>query len=266
MLSKTRFQTLLHMTRKQERAAAGMFFVEGWRWLEEALALPTPPEWVVFTPEAGRTPAEKALLERARATARESAEVTPEQLARLTANVTAPGVAALVRWIARTGDDFTRLVPATGATLAVALDAVADPGNAGTIVRTADWFGAQAVVFGPGAVDPTNPKTVRATMGSLFHLPVVETASLVAIIAQARAGGLAAIGAALDGEELPAFAWPERVLLVLGNEANGIGPEVAAALDRRVRIPNYGKAESLNAAVAAAVLMADWRRVHARTG
>lgn len=258
MLSKTRFQTLLQYSRKKERIDQGLFFVEGWRWLEEALALAEPPECVLATAGAARTPAETALLERARACARESHEATPDQLARLTDSVSAPGVAALVRW--RPAQDIHLLNTAAGAlSLVVALDAVGDPGNAGTIIRTADWFGASAVILGEGSVEPTNPKVVRSTMGSLFHLPIVDRGALPPVLADLHAQGYTTVGAALDGVELPSFQWPARTVLVVGNEAHGIQSAVAAALDHRVRIPAHGRAESLNAAIAAAVLMADWR-------
>jgi TrmH family RNA methyltransferase len=258
VLSKTRFQSLLAFTRKKERAESGTFFVEGWRWLEEALALPEPPECVLALAGAPRSTAEETLLARARAAAREFHEATPEQLAKLTETVSAPGVAALVRW--RPAANAEACAAAAGAAaIVVALDAVGDPGNAGTIIRTADWFGAAGVILGDGTVEPTNPKVVRSTMGSLFHLPIVQPGALPAAIERLRARGFAAVGAALDGEELPTFRWPARAVLVIGNEANGIQPTVAAALDHRVRIPAFGRAESLNAAVAAAVLMADWR-------
>lgn len=262
MLSKTRFQTLLQFTRKKERAASGTFFVEGWRWLEEALALGEPPECVLVTPDAARSTREAELLERARSRAREFFEVTPDQLGRLTDNVSAPGVAALVRWRPQTADAFLATVSGPGSALVLALDAVADPGNAGTIVRTADWFGANGVVFGGESVEPTNPKTVRSTMGSLFHLPVAEVNALETITGRLKEAGFVVVGAALDGEELPAFRWSERCVLVVGNEASGIRPGVLATLDRRVRIPAFGRAESLNAGVAAAVLVADWRRCY----
>lgn len=258
MLSKTRFQSLLGFTRKKERAESGRFFVEGWRWLEEALALPQPPACVLAVAGAPRSAAEETLLARARAVAGEFLETTPEQLARLTETVHAPGVAALVSWQPAMSVEPC-VAGGSEAALVVALDAVGDPGNAGTIIRTADWFGAAGVILGDGSVEPTNPKVVRSTMGSLFHLPIAQPGALAPALEAMRARGFATVGAALDGVELPAFRWPERTVLVIGNEANGIQPAVAAALDHRVRIPAHGRAESLNAAIAAAVLMADWR-------
>lgn len=257
MLSKSRFQALLAFTRKKERTAHGLFFVEGWRWLEEALALDTPPKCVLVAADAPRSATEDALLARARATAEEFHEAAPDQLARLTESVHPPGVAALVRW-------QPARAPVRGGggaepQLIVALDAVGDPGNAGTIVRTADWFGARGVLFGDGSVEPANPKLVRSTMGSLFHLPIIQAGPLAPVLSDLRRDGFGVVGAALDGVPLPEFSWSERAVLVIGNEANGIQAEVGSHLDARVRIPAFGRAESLNAAIAAAVLMADWR-------
>lgn len=256
MLSKTRFQSLLQLTRKKERLEQGLLLVEGWRWLEETLALAEPPECVLAAHGATRSAHEESLLDRARGVAREFLEATPEQLARLTDTVQPPGVAAVVRW--RPDVSLDRCM-AAAPSLLVALDALADPGNVGTIIRTADWFGVAAVVLGAGSVEPSNPKVVRSTMGSLFHLPIVQPGSLPAALETTSRAGFASVGAALDGEPLAEFRWPERTVLVIGNEANGIGREVAARLDHRVRIPAFGRAESLNAAIAAAVLMADWR-------
>ncbi len=260
MLSKARFHSLLKFTRKKERAEAGLFFVEGWRWLEEALDLPEPAECVLVVAGASRSAAEAGLLARARATAKEFSEVSAEQLARLTENVHPPGVAALVRWKARRVDELGATLPLAGPSLVLALDAVGDPGNAGAIVRTADWFGAAGVIFGAGSVEPTNPKAARATMGSLFHLPIALAGELPPTLERLRLAGFSAVGAALEGDDMRAFAWPERCALVVGNEAGGIQPSVAASLDRTVRIPSFGRAESLNVAVASALLTADWRR------
>lgn len=263
VLSKARYRTLLELARQPARDGEVALFLDGWRWLEEALDLARPLECVLVGADAPRSAAEAALLSRARATAGECHEATAEQLARLTGSVTAPGVAMLVRWSPATLESLLRSIAPAGPALVVALDAVADPGNAGTIVRTADWFGAAGVIFGAGSAAPSNAKVARATMGSLFHLPIVGADELGAALARLRENGFAIVGAALDGAELADFAWPARSVLVVGNEANGLRPGLLAAQDRRVRIRAHGRAESLNAAIAAAILTHAWRRVQA---
>jgi TrmH family RNA methyltransferase len=146
----------------------------------------------------------------------------------------------------------------------VALDRVQDPGNVGAILRTAAWFGADAVLAGPGTADPFGPKAVRAAMGGLWDLKIASTDDLATDLEKLRARGLAVYGADLDGE--PARLWtPARdAVLVLGSEAHGLSDEVVALLDARVRIaaPSPTGAvrgvESLNVSVAAGVLLHRW--------
>ena len=135
---------------------------------------------------------------------------------------------------------------------------VRDPGNAGTVIRTADAAGADTVVLAGDSVDVYNPKTVRATVGSLFHLPVAIARDPADAVAAARAAGLTVLAADGAGEvdldradELLAgpTAW------LFGNEARGLPEELAAAADHRVRIPIHGRAESLNLSTAAAVCL-----------
>ena len=146
-----------------------------------------------------------------------------------------------------------------GAGLVAVLVGVADPGNAGTVLRTADAAGADAVVLAGESVDPHNPKCVRATMGSLFHVPLARERDTRAVLAALRDAGLTAVAADGHGETVlgpgtdALLAGPTA--WVFGNEAHGVPPEVATACDRRVRVPIHGRAESLNLAAAAAVCL-----------
>jgi len=151
---------------------------------------------------------------------------------------------------------------------------VRDPGNAGTVLRTADAAGAQAVVFADASVDPYNGKCVRASAGSLFHLPVVAGARLDDAVAAMRAAGLRIVaadgraGRSLDDPDVQARL-SEPTAWMFGNEAWGLPPDLVALADEPVAVPIYGKAESLNLAAAAAVcLYASVRaqRVHGVTG
>jgi TrmH family RNA methyltransferase len=162
-----------------------------------------------------------------------------------------------------------------GATTLVALLAnVRDPGNAGTVLRTADAAGAQAVVFADASVDPYNGKCVRASAGSLFHLPVVAGARLTDAVQTMRAAGLRIVaadgraGRSLDDPAVQARL-AEPTAWMFGNEAWGLPPELVALADEPVAVPIYGRAESLNLAAAAAVCLyasARAQRVRAVTG
>ena len=142
--------------------------------------------------------------------------------------------------------------------LSVALAELADPGNAGTVLRTADACGAGAVVFGAGSADPYGGKAVRSSAGSLFHVDVVRGAPLAELLPALRDAGVTVLAADGGGEASldalgDALAGP--VLWLFGNEARGVPADLAALADARVRIPMRGRAESLNLAAAAAICL-----------
>ena len=153
----------------------------------------------------------------------------------------------------------TALAPGSRPRLLVICADVRDPGNAGTVIRTADAAGADGVVLAGSSVDAYNPKTVRASVGSLFHLPVAVEPDITAAVAAARAAGLTVLAAdgagevVLDDAEPTVAAGPTAWLF--GNEAWGLPPETAALADHRVRIPIHGRAESLNLSTAAALCL-----------
>ncbi|MGL3199058.1 MULTISPECIES: TrmH family RNA methyltransferase [Curtobacterium] len=143
--------------------------------------------------------------------------------------------------------------------LVAILEQVRDPGNAGTIIRAADSAGADAVVLTGRSVDPYNPKVVRSTTGSLFHVPVSVGVTLADAVARAKALGYTVLAADVSGDDLPEVradgmldgptAW------VFGNEARGLTDEDLALVDRAVKVPIYGQAESMNLATAASVCL-----------
>jgi RNA methyltransferase, TrmH family len=177
--------------------------------------------------------------------------VTDEVLARIADAVTPQGLVGVVRTPEHTLDDVV------GTGLLAVLHEVADPGNAGTILRTADAAGAAGVVLTSGSVDVVGPKTVRAAAGSTYHLPIVTGVSLADVVASCHAAGQRVFG--LDGDggtdvaDLEVPGGPTA--LVLGNEAHGLGDATIALLDGTVAVPIHGRAESLNVAAAAAVAL-----------
>lgn len=135
------------------------------------------------------------------------------------------------------------------------VDAVQDPGNVGTMIRTADAAGLDGVIIGKGAADYFNPKTVRSAQGSHFNIPVVR-GDLMEWVEKAKANNLKVIGTSLaESVHYKEVQPEERFALIVGNEGSGMSPELLAETDVNVRIPIYGKAESLNVAVATGVLL-----------
>ena len=140
----------------------------------------------------------------------------------------------------------------------VALDGVQDPGNCGTIIRTCDAAGFGGVILGPGCADPYAPKVVRATMGSLFRVPIVRVEDLAKELETRRENGAAVLISHLHGEDFYAREkLPAELVLVIGSEGRGVSDEVAATATHKFKLPMVGGAESLNASIAAGILIYD---------
>ena len=141
--------------------------------------------------------------------------------------------------------------------LYIACDQLNDPGNAGTIIRIADWFGIDTVIFSVGSVDVYNPKVVSAAKGSLFRVRVIYE-DLKTLFNNNK--DLPVIGADMHGESIYHAQLPATGILLIGNEANGISSELYEHISKKISIPSFGQAESLNAGVATGIIMSEWRR------
>jgi TrmH family RNA methyltransferase len=193
--------------------------------------------------------------------------VTEPGLSVLTETVTPQGFVAVCRHV---HTDLAEVLDREPSLVAV-LAGVADPGNAGAVLRTADAAGTGAVVFPDGAVDPYNGKCVRSTAGSLFHLPVVRGGAATDVVRALRAAGLTVLAAdaygAIDLDQYAdGGALAGRTAWLFGSEAHGLAPELAELADARVRVPIHGRAESLNLAAAAAVCLYASARAQRRSG
>jgi RNA methyltransferase, TrmH family len=176
--------------------------------------------------------------------------------AALAETVTPQGIFAVCEQRHRPLPDLLRPPPR----LAAVLVEIRDPGNAGTVLRTADAAGAGLVVFAGEAVDPYNGKCVRSSAGSLFHVDLARDPDPVAVVGALRGAGLRVLAADAGGEAdldqlLAGGALATRTAWLFGSEAHGLPPAVAAAADARVRVPIHGRAESLNLGAAAAVCL-----------
>lgn len=145
--------------------------------------------------------------------------------------------------------------------LSLALDGVRDPGNMGTIIRIADWFGVETIFVSSDTVEAYNPKVVQASMGSIFRVNVCE-ADIAALCRAYRAEGKPVYGTLLDGEDIYEADLKPEGLVLMGNESRGLSPEVRSELDAGLLIPSFGRsgAESLNVGVATALTLSEFRR------
>ena len=253
MITSTRNERVAAALRLKKRAfrdAERRFLVEGAQAVSEALGHPNGLATLYHTDPA------HPLVERARIANAELVEVSDEVMAKLTSTVTPQGLLGIASYV---DTDLEGL--AAEARCVALLHAVRDPGNAGTILRSADAAGADGVVFSPDSVDVYNPKTVRASAGSLFHVPVVRGADTPETVEALRARGMRVLAMDAHGEaDLYELDLVDPVAFLFGNEAWGLPTQVAALADQTVRVPLEGGAESLNLAAAATVCLFEWTR------
>ena len=245
-VGNTRVKDARKLSRRSERSERRLFLADGPKAVEGALSVSGCVVEVFATPAAAEryadvlSAAEVVTLVEERALASLSDSVHPAGLVALCRHLDAP---------------LEHVVRAAARLLVICAD-VRDPGNAGTVIRTADAVGADGVVLAGHSVDAYNPKTVRASVGSLFHLPIAVAADAAAVVAAARQRGLtvlAADGAGEVGLFEADLSGPTAWLF--GNEAWGLPSELAELADHRVSIPIHGRAESLNLSTAAAVCL-----------
>ncbi|WP_169077707.1 TrmH family RNA methyltransferase [Microcella alkalica] len=249
-----RVRAAAKLAKRSQRAETGLFLVEGPQAVDEAVR--TRPDLVreVFTTPAAEE-RHHGLLAQARAAGIRIDQVTDAVLEVIADTVTPQGMVAVCAMMPAGLDD----VLAAGPRLVAVLEEVRDPGNAGTVIRVADAAGADAVILTGSSVDPFNPKAVRASTGSLFHLPVVVGVSLERALAGLRAAGARVLAADISGDDLltvrSAGELDGPTAWLFGNEARGLTEQQLELADRAVIVPIYGRAESLNLATAAAVCL-----------
>ncbi len=255
MLTKSDIKLIRSLDDKTARAESGLFAVEGDKMVAEAVSSGLDVERVLITAKSGLTAqAGNGALE----------VVTGKEMERISHLKTPAASLAIVR-IPRSGfsGDIFR------GRLVLALDGVQDPGNLGTIIRIADWFGISDIVCSPATADWLNPKVVQATMGALFRMRL-HYAPLAEALAGATRSGAEVYGTFLDGENIydaglaGAGGAGAGAVIVMGNEGRGITSEVERAVTRRLFIPPYPAdrqgSESLNVAAATAIVCSEFRR------
>lgn len=238
------------------RREQGRCLVEGVRLIEEAMRAGAPPALLFFLGPAREQARSANLLAEAERQGAALLELSPKVFGTLADTVTSQGLIAVA--------PIPRVTPPAIISFALVLDRLRDPGNLGTILRSAEAGGVEQVILGPGCVDPWNPKVVRSGMGAHFRLPLIVAHQWPDVVA--AVGRLPLwLAEAHDARPYDALDWTQPCALAVGGEAAGFSPEAHRLAAGRVMIPMVEPVESLNAAVAAGVLMfevARQRRAH----
>ena len=238
MISKAEIKRIHALRAKKQRDESGLFVVEGEKLVAEALASGFEIDNVYRIEDIGREAMERITM-----------LSSPSPALAVVRIPCAPSLA-----------DIDALVASRP--LCLALDSVRDPGNLGTIVRIADWFGIDTIFCSPDTADAYNPKVVQATMGSIARVQIIYI-NLAELIDSLPAG-TPVYGTLLNGENIYRQPLQPRGLIVMGNEGKGISPDIARRVSHRLLIPNYPEgratADSLNVAIATAITCAEFRR------
>jgi TrmH family RNA methyltransferase len=238
-LSKNKIKWIRSLHLKKNRDEFGLFLVEGEKMVTEALR--EFPEIIeeVYTTCALESYHYKGSIEL----------ISDAELSQLSTLKTPNKTIAVLRKPAKVNSNISE-------GLILVLDGVQDPGNMGTILRTADWFGIKTVVCSEDTADIFNPKVIQASMGSVLRMNVIYTV-LETFLSTCH---LPIYGALLEGENVYSTTLKKTGVLVMGNEGKGIRPNVKAYINTPIHIPGFGKAESLNVAVATGILLSEFKR------
>ena len=252
MLSKRRIAELSRLKTKRGRGQQGRFLIEGLRLCEEAADSSWPIESVLFTAPFEQKPRGRRLLRKLQTRRVELVSVRSPVLDKLSDTVTAQGIICVAKTKSLSLRDLWEKKPR----VLVALDGIGDPGNVGTLIRTADAFGIGGAIMSGDTVELYNPKVVRSTMGSLFHLPVFDDVDLKEAIPRLKRRRFKILGTDVRrGRKIERMNRSGKVCLLIGSEAEGLGEELLGLCDDVIRIATYGKAESLNVAVAGGIVL-----------
>ena len=249
--------------RSKARREAGLFIIEGPKMFSEA-----PLEWIeeVFVTEEFLQNADAELKTNSDDKIGEMIKwlehtiVTKEQMSKISDTMTPQGILCVMRQPEYSIEHM--MVTKKRGKLFVLLEDIQDPGNLGTIFRTAEGAGASGIIMSRGCVDIFNPKTIRSTMGSIYRVPFVYADDFADAINKVKGNGINVYAAHLKGEKYYDEITYEDAAFLIGNEGNGLKAETAKLSDTYIKIPMEGELESLNAAVATAILMYEHNRQH----
>lgn len=245
MLSKAQISLITSLQNKKYRKQHGLFIVEGIKSVAEFVSSSYQVESIFYTGDANTKVGKISHNIKSYA-------LTEAEFQKISTLKSPQGILALVKLPAAQRLDTVDLKNS----FTIVLDDVQDPGNLGTIIRTAEWFGISHIICSVGTVDAYNPKVVQATMGSLARIQIHYT-DIQKLIAETQ---LPVYGALLHGQSIYQMDWGNEGLIVMGNEGNGISAAIENLVDHAVTIPRIGQAESLNVAVATTVFCSEIAR------
>lgn len=252
-ISKSKLKEVRKLNQKKFREENRLFIIEGEKLITEALNSDWNIHFVIATDEFLSKISSQNILNKLNFKNTVIFRVTKSELEKISDTVTAQGIAAVME---QKSFDISKSVLFTKKqSFIVALDNISDAGNLGTIIRNCDWFKVDAVLLGEGTVELYNPKVVRSTMGSIFHLPIYPEVNLEKEIQEFKRNSFKIYSTVIDGSPLEETKFSKKSILILGSESHGVKYHLNKLADETISIKNYGSAESLNVAVAGGIFL-----------
>lgn len=236
MFTNNHKKLIKSLHQKKYRDLHGLFLVEGKKCVNELLESDYEIEFLLA-------------LQSQTTDYPEITVISEKEMSAISALKTAPGILAVAKKKPSSGTIAGNKI--------LLLDNLKDPGNLGTIIRSAEWFGISDIILNSECVEEFNPKVIQSTMGSIFRMNI-ERCSLPEKISDLKERGIQIYGADMEGEFLNEVSWTDKIGLVIGSESHGISSQVSALLDKKITIQGRGQAESLNAAVATSIIISRW--------
>lgn len=247
MISNSDRKHIIKLHQKKYRERYEEFLVEGKKGVEEAIT--SNREVIMLVLEKNREEKFNNLLKLAKNSGIRVEKCSEDQVSKIKTTKTFPGVLAVVKAEKRSVADFGFSKPI------ICLDHISDPGNLGTIIRTADWFGVENILISEGSVEARNEKVVRSSMGSIFHTKIVESNDIISDLKGLKNSEYKLIGLDTNGENIKRQSLSRQAVYIFGSESHGLSPEVEKILDTSYTIEGTGQAESLNIGVSAGIVL-----------
>ncbi len=250
MITKNELKYYTSLLKKKNREEEKKFLVEGLKLVDEALGSKYRCEIIIATNEFAEREEEYIFDFQKKQLRVET--VKNYEFEKISDTINPQGIAAV--FVMDKEEEFI------AGNIILALEDISDPGNVGAIIRNCDWFGVTSVILSETCADIFNPKTLRASMGSLFHLSIKRSKNIIEDLSRFAGEGYSILTAHLSGENIYNLVPPEKFVIVFANEANGPTMELLNVSDKLITIPKFGKAESLNVANSSAVILSEIKR------
>lgn len=257
-ISKQKYSQLQLLRNKKYRYKTGLFILEGERIIKDAIKFGAEISFVAYSEKFLKTSQDEEFLNYLKNRKIEIYEIKEHVLEKVSDLDTSQGIIAVAKMFEYREDDIIRNVRNKNIATVVALDKISDPGNLGAIFRVCDWFKVDLMLISDMSADVFNPKTLRATMGSVFNVPFLQNVDLKSFIEKMKSLEFKIFSTSPAGKiDYHELGRKEKIMLIFGSEAHGISNDLMKLSDGIIRIKRFGKAESLNVAVSVGIILAE---------